>query len=125
MRNIRKLFSLTLWASFLLLSTTAGEFDPRHCQLTKYQAKPRVFVSTDIGNEPDDQMSFVRFLTYSNEFTVEGIAATTSGSLNATNLPIIQSVLTGYAAVVDNLNANVPAEGRFPNHTYLSSILST
>ena len=29
---------------------------------------PRVFVLTDIENEPDDAMSFVRFLTYSNHF---------------------------------------------------------
>jgi hypothetical protein len=28
---------------------------------------------TDIGNEPDDQMSMVRFLVYSNQFDVEGL----------------------------------------------------
>ena len=28
---------------------------------------------SDIGNEPDDQMSFVRLLLYSNEFEIEGI----------------------------------------------------
>ena len=27
---------------------------------------------TDIANEPDDQMSLVRFLLYSNQFDVEG-----------------------------------------------------
>ena len=30
--------------------------------------KPRVFVLTDIENEPDDAMSLVRFLTYANQF---------------------------------------------------------
>lgn len=29
--------------------------------------KPRVIVLTDIENEPDDAMSLVRFLTYSNQ----------------------------------------------------------
>ncbi len=43
-----------------------------------YQEKPRVFVLTDIGNEPDDQMSLTRFLLYSNEMNVEGLVATTS-----------------------------------------------
>ena len=32
--------------------------------------KPRVIVLTDIGNEPDDAMSMVRFLTYSNHWDV-------------------------------------------------------
>lgn len=40
--------------------------------------KPRVIVLTDIENEPDDAQSLVRFLTYSNQFDVEGIIATTS-----------------------------------------------
>ena len=39
---------------------------------------PRLFVLTDIGNEPDDQMSLVRLLVYSNEIDIEGIGATTS-----------------------------------------------
>ena len=43
-----------------------------------YQAKPRVFVLPDIGNEPDDQMSLTRFLLYANEMNVEGLVATTS-----------------------------------------------
>ena len=40
--------------------------------------KPRVFVLTDIENEPDDAQSLVRFLTYSNQWDVEGLVATTS-----------------------------------------------
>ena len=42
------------------------------------EARPRVFVLTDIGNEPDDAQSMVRFLTYANHFEVEGLVATTS-----------------------------------------------
>ncbi len=40
--------------------------------------RPRVLVLTDIGNEPDDAQSLVRYLVYSNEFDTEGILATTS-----------------------------------------------
>src|SRR6185437_15617198 len=43
-----------------------------------FTGKARVVVISDIGNEPDDQMSFVRFLLYSNEFDVEAMIATTS-----------------------------------------------
>lgn len=42
------------------------------------QEKPRVLVLTDIENEPDDAMSLVRYLLYSNQFTTEGLVATTS-----------------------------------------------
>ena len=40
--------------------------------------KLRVVVLTDIENEPDDAMSLVRFLTYANQWDVEGLIATTS-----------------------------------------------
>ncbi len=42
------------------------------------ETKPRVIVLTDIENEPDDAMSMVRFLTYCNQWDVEGLVATTS-----------------------------------------------
>lgn len=43
-----------------------------------FNGHPRVIVLSDIGNEPDDQMSLIRFLLYSNELDIEGIVATTS-----------------------------------------------
>ena len=49
-----------------------------------FHGKPRVLVLTDIGNEPDDQMSLTRFLLYSNEFDIEGLVATTSTWQKAT-----------------------------------------
>ena len=36
-------------------------------------ARLRVIVMTDIANEPDDQISLVRFLLYSNQLDVEGL----------------------------------------------------
>ena len=38
----------------------------------------RLFVLTDMGNEPDDSQSMVRLLTYSNKVDIEGLVATTS-----------------------------------------------
>lgn len=43
-----------------------------------FQGKPRMIVISDIGNEPDDQMSLVRLLLYSNELDIEGLIASTS-----------------------------------------------
>ena len=43
--------------------------------------RQRVFVLTDISNEPDDEQSMVRFLVYANEYDVDGLVATTSTHL--------------------------------------------
>ena len=40
--------------------------------------KPRVIFLTDVENEPDDAMSLVRFLGYSNHLDAEGLVAITS-----------------------------------------------
>ena len=37
--------------------------------------KPRVVVMTDIGGDPDDTQSMVRFLLYACDFEVEGLGA--------------------------------------------------
>ena len=60
-------------------------------------ARPRVVVMTDIANEPDDQMSLVRFLVYANQLDVEGLIATTSTWMKARVRPdVIHSVLDAY-----------------------------
>ena len=70
-------------------------------------ARPRLFVLTDIGNEPDDQMSLVRLLLYANEIEIEGIAATTSVWQKTKASPeIAAAVIDGYEAALPNLRAN-------------------
>jgi hypothetical protein len=69
-----------------------------------FQGKSRVFVLTDIGNEPDDQMSLTRFLLYSNDFDVEGLVAVTSTWQREKVSPeIIQEVLSNYGKIRTNL----------------------
>ena len=51
---------------------------PQYSEAQYFSDKPRVFVLTDIENEPDDAQSLVRFLTYANHWDVEGLVATTS-----------------------------------------------
>src|SRR4051812_26130814 len=65
-------FSLTLTDSAAVARTSnPGDTDD-------FAGRPRVLVLSDMGNEPDDQMSFVRLLLYSNELDLEGLIATTS-----------------------------------------------
>jgi hypothetical protein len=88
-----------------------------------FHGKPRVFVLTDIGNEPDDQMSLTRFLLYSNEFDVEGLVATTSTWQRDKISPdIIQSVLSNYGKIRSNL---VKHANGFPTLDYLSGLVKS
>jgi hypothetical protein len=71
--------------------------------------KPRVLVLTDIGNEPDDSMSMIRFLLYSNEFDVEGLMATTSTwQPNKVQPQLIRERVEAYAKVRSNLLVHAP-----------------
>lgn len=84
--------------------------------------KPRVFVLTDIENEPDDAMSMVRFLTYANHFEVEGLVATTSIHQKGRVAPQrIRQIVDAYAKVRDNLEKH---EAGFPTADYLRMRIS-
>jgi hypothetical protein len=86
-----------------------GADAPSASQPDPYVARPRVIVMTDIANEPDDQMSMVRFLLFSNGFDVEGLLATTSTWMKRTVRPdVIRSVLDAYAQVQPNLAKHAP-----------------
>ncbi|KAF2135098.1 uncharacterized protein K452DRAFT_323229 [Aplosporella prunicola CBS 121167] len=98
---------------FALLVTAQSD---NKCEDARYTSKQRVFVFTDINNEPDDQMSLVRFLIYANEMEIEGIAAVTSAFLlNSTDAPTIRNVITAYGNVTENLNGNVPSSNAYPS----------
>ena len=72
--------------------------------MTAQADKLRVVILTDISNEPDDQQSLVRFLTYANEFDVEGLIATTScWRRNKPDKPTILQVLDAYEKALPNL----------------------
>jgi hypothetical protein len=71
---------------------------------TPLSAQHRVVILTDIGNEPDDQMSLVRLLLYSNEIEIDALIATTSTWQRTKVSPeIIRQVVTAYGKVQPNL----------------------
>ncbi|MEZ5044776.1 MAG: DUF1593 domain-containing protein [Saprospiraceae bacterium] len=83
--------------------------------------KHRIIVLTDIENEPDDAMSMVRFLTYSNQWDVEGLIATTSiHQKNKTAAWRIREILSAYGKVRDNLVKHEPG---YPTTDYLLSVV--
>src|SRR5215831_3873212 len=93
------------WAGMLVVSSAMAwsqAISPTH--VDEFSGKPRVVVISDIGNEPDDQMSFVRLLMYSNEFDIEAMIATTSTwQRQKTHAETMGELIDAYAAVRPNL----------------------
>lgn len=74
-----------------------------------FAGNPRLVVLTDMGNEPDDQMSFVRLLLYSNEIDIEGLVATTSTwQKKATHPETMRAIVAAYGEVRENLLKHAP-----------------
>lgn len=55
--------------------------------LVTFPSKPRIFILTDMLNEPDDSQSLVRYLLYANKFDTRGICATISTWLRLSTHP--------------------------------------
>ena len=85
--------------------------------------KQRVFVLTDISNEPDDEESLVRFLVYANEYDVEGLVATTSTWLRQRPRDdLIRRQIDAYGQVHDNLLKHATG---YPTKDHLLSLTFT
>jgi len=92
------------------------------CAIASAADKPRVFVLTDIENEPDDAMSMVRFLVYANHYDVEGLVATTSIHQQRRVAPQrIRRIVEAYGKVRDNLEKHEPG---FPSAEFLLERIS-
>ena len=94
----------------LLSATAAGaQMSSPSPQPDAFAARNRLFVLTDIGNEPDDQMSFVRLLLYANEIDIEGVAATTSQHLrDKLHDDTLHRIVAAYGAVRPSLVKHAP-----------------
>jgi hypothetical protein len=101
----RRRLALAVGAAVVLAATAAGEVAAQApAYVDPYVKRPRIVVLTDIANEPDDQMSMVRFLLYSNQWDVEGLVATTSTWMKARVRPdVILTLIDAYEKVQPNL----------------------
>jgi len=69
-----------------------------------FTGKPRLIIISDIGNEPDDQMSLVRLLLYSNELDIEAlIAATSTWQKTMVHPETMRTLIAAYGQVRPNL----------------------
>ncbi|MAT14819.1 MAG: hypothetical protein CMJ46_06060, partial [Planctomyces sp.] len=100
---------------FVLLCLTSAFADDR----------PRLMVLTDIGGDPDDRQSLIRLMVYVNEFRIEGLIATASGTPGELKKAItqpqyIREIVEAYGQVRDNLTQH--AEG-WPTKEELLSVI--
>lgn len=70
--------------------------------------RPRLLVLTDIGGDPDDQQSLVRLMVYANQFRIEGLIASASGTPgelkeSVTRSDLIFQTVKAYELVRPNL----------------------
>ena len=75
--------------------------------------KPRLLILTDIGGDPDDKQSLIRLCLYANEFDIEGIIASASGTpgelKEKTIKPeLIREIIDAYGKVRPNLLLHHP-----------------
>jgi hypothetical protein len=105
MRRRLSIFCVAIGVSIVLPAAQAPEpVNPLAARVDPYVARQRVVVMSDIANEPDDQMSLVRFLVYSNEFDVEGLIATTSTWMRQRVRPdVMRTVIDAYQQVRPSL----------------------
>ncbi|HMF78652.1 MAG TPA: DUF1593 domain-containing protein, partial [Bryobacteraceae bacterium] len=69
-----------------------------------FTRRPRVIVISDVGNEPDDQMSLVRLLVYSNQLDIEAlIASTSTWQRKALHPETMRALIEAYGRVRPNL----------------------
>src|SRR6188508_2807370 len=100
----RRLALFVTTAASLVAATVSHAAPPASTYVDPFVARPRIVVMTDIANEPDDQMSVIRFLLYSNQWDVEGLVATTSTWMKAKVRPdVILTLLDAYEKVQPNL----------------------
>ncbi|KAH7061246.1 cellulose-binding protein [Macrophomina phaseolina] len=112
--NTLSIFSITL------LPAVADSTS--RCKPWEIDTKPRVFVLTDICNEPDDAQSLVRLLAHADQYDIKGLVATTSYWLNYTTAPEeIEKIVRSYGKVLDNLQEH--GHGQFPTEDYLLSVI--
>jgi len=76
--------------------------------------RPRLAVLTDIGGDPDDQQSLIRLMVHANEFEIEALIASASGTPGeldkaVTKPELIREIVNAYGKVRPNLQRH--AEG--------------
>ncbi|KAF2251610.1 DUF1593-domain-containing protein [Trematosphaeria pertusa] len=118
------LFSFCIITALLSLFIAPSDGQAGQCRPWTVDKKNRIFVLTDIANEPDDTMSMVRLLTHSDLYHVEALVAITSFWLpNVTRPDQIHTLVDAYGEVRGNLQSH--SNSSFPTTEYLKARIAS
>lgn len=93
-------------------------------KLQTFPQKTRVFILSDISNEPDDAESLCRYLLYANQFETEGLVACTSTWMKNKVCPQdMEKIIDAYAGAVENLNKHVHPKWQYPAASHLRGLI--
>jgi hypothetical protein len=110
------------FAGILALASSGFGAPVPAAHVDSLQGHPRVVIISDIGNEPDDQMSLVRLLLYSNQIDVEALVASTSTwQKTAVHPETMRALIKAYGEVRPNLllhAAGWPAAEELQNRVF-------
>jgi len=112
-------------AKALFLAEAQDVADPGKNQESQEAAqRNRVIVLTDFHKDPDDKQSMIRFLTYANEFDVEGLIATSLAYGDGQVHPEwIEDIIDEYGKVLGNLRHHERPGFTYPSVRYLKNIV--
>ncbi|MFC2126730.1 DUF1593 domain-containing protein [Bacteroidota bacterium] len=114
---ILKRCSLTVVCFFILV------YGCTFTALASSYTKPRIIVTTDITNEPDDQQSMIRLLVYANNYDIEGLIGSTGiWKLSDPATDVIHECIDAYGLVRGNL---VQHDKDYPTEQQLHDITKT
>lgn len=86
--------------------------------------RPRLIVLTDYFKDPDDKQSMIRFLTYSNEFEVEGLIATSLAFGDGSVRPeLLREQIAEYAQVYSVLRQHGRPGYEYPEPALLDRLV--
>ena len=109
-----------LWAlAFITIftRTALAVHDPTH-------KKKRVIVLTDFYKDPDDKQSMIRFLTYANEFDIEGLIATSlAHGTGEVHPEWIEDMIDEYGKVLGNLIKHERPGFTYPSASELKNVV--
>ncbi|MBP8260246.1 MAG: DUF1593 domain-containing protein [Verrucomicrobia bacterium] len=104
-----------------LLAAEAGLAAGAPAQPLSQSEKQRMVVMTDIGGDPDDEQSIVRFLLHACDFEVEGLCTGFGhGHYKVTHPELIRKAVDAYGQVLPNLLQHRPD---YPSHAQLVALI--
>ncbi len=114
-----QLIGQTALVVVLLALASPGPAQPAGASL-----RPRVVVLSDYFKDPDDKQSFIRFLTYSNEFEVEGLIATSLAFGDGAVRPeLLREQIADYAEVFPSLQKHGRPDFEYPTPAALLRVV--